>query len=74
MAHWYATAAEWSTGWQRASSDADETFELNQKQLRALADELGEVVTRYRAMKPGRGARMVDVQYAVFPSDDGTRA
>jgi DNA-binding transcriptional ArsR family regulator len=74
MANWYATALEWSDGWQRASSDADMFIELNQKQTRALADDLAEVVKKYRMMKPGRGARMIDVQYAVFPDDDGTRA
>jgi len=73
MANWYATASQWPQGWQRASSDADMFLELNQKQTRALADELAEVVKKYRMMKPGRGARMIDVQYAVFPDDDGTR-
>ena len=74
LANWYATATQWSAGWQRASSDADMFLELNQKQTRALADELAAVVTKYRTMKPGRGARMIDVQYAVFPNDDGTPA
>lgn len=71
MANWYATASQWSEGWQRASSDADMFIELNQKQTRELADELAELVKKYRMMKPGRGARMIDVQYAVFPHDDG---
>ncbi len=74
LANWFATATQWSEGWQRASSDADGFIELNQKQTRAIADELAEVFARYRVMKPGRGARMIDVQYAVFPHDDGTRA
>lgn len=74
LANWYATATQWSDGWQRASSDADMFLELNQKQTRALADELAAVVTKYRTMKPARGARMIDVQYAVFPDDDGTPA
>lgn len=74
MANWYATASQWSEGWQRASSDADGFLELNQKQTRALADEFAALFEKYRAMKPGRGARMVDVQYAVFPHDDGVRA
>jgi DNA-binding transcriptional ArsR family regulator len=74
MANWYATASQWPKGWQDASSDGDMFLELNQKQTRALADELTEVVMKYKAMKPGRGARMIDVQYAVFPNDDGTRS
>ncbi len=74
MANWYATAAQWSEGWQRASSDGDMFVELNQKQTRALSEELTEVIMKYKTMKPGRGARMVDVQYAVFPNDDGIRA
>jgi DNA-binding transcriptional ArsR family regulator len=71
LANWYATATEWPTQWQRASSDADGRLELNPKQTRALADELAAVVERYHAMKPGRGARKVDFQYAVFPTDTG---
>jgi DNA-binding transcriptional ArsR family regulator len=73
LANWYATARDWPNAWQRASSDMDGTLELNPKQTRALADELREVIERYRELKPGRGARSVDVQYAVFPSDTGHR-
>jgi DNA-binding transcriptional ArsR family regulator len=71
MANWYATATQWSDAWQRASSDLAGQVELNPKQTRALADELAAVVNRYREMKPGRGARPVDVQFAVFPADTG---
>lgn len=71
LANWYATATEWPAAWQRASSDADGRLELNPKQTRALADELAAVVARYHELKPGRGARKVDVQYAVFPTDTG---
>jgi DNA-binding transcriptional ArsR family regulator len=71
LANWYATATEWPAAWQRASSDTDGRLELNPKQTRALADELAAVVARYHELKPGRGARKVDVQYAVFPTDTG---
>lgn len=71
LANWYAMATEWPEAWQRASSDSDGRLDLNPKQTRALADELHAVVTRYREMKPGRGARKIDFQYAVFPSDMG---
>ena len=73
LANWYATATSWPQEWQRASSDSDGHLELNPKQTRALADEMAELVARYRDLKPGRGARKVDVQYAVFPSDTGER-
>jgi DNA-binding transcriptional ArsR family regulator len=73
LANWYATATQWPAEWQKASSDMDGRLELNPKQTRALADELAALLERYRELKPGRGARKVDVQYAVFPSDTGTR-
>lgn len=74
LANWFATATQWPEQWQRASSDSDQTIELNPKQTRALADELIAVLDKYRALKPGRGARPVDVQFAVYPSDIGERA
>ncbi|MGI8679508.1 MAG: ArsR/SmtB family transcription factor [Jatrophihabitans sp.] len=73
LANWFATATEWSQPWQRGSSDSDTTVELDANQMRAFADEVKVVVARYAAMKPGRGARMIDVQYAIFPTDNGTR-
>jgi predicted ArsR family transcriptional regulator len=73
LANWYATARDWPAAWQRASSDADGLLELNPKQTRALADDLAALLQRYRELKPGRGARPVDVHYAVFPSDTGRR-
>lgn len=73
LAHWYATANEWPEAWQRASSDSSGALDLDPKQTRALADELAELTAKYRKMKPGRGARRVDVQYAVFPSETGKR-
>lgn len=73
LANWYATATLWPKAWQDASSDSDGHVELNAKQTRALADELAALVAKYRATKPGRGARKIDVQYAVFPSDTGER-
>jgi predicted ArsR family transcriptional regulator len=73
LANWYATAREWPEPWQRASSDMAGTVELDPKQTRALADDLAKLAEKYRAMKPGRDARPVDVQYAVFPSEMGTR-
>lgn len=73
LANWYATAREWPEAWQRASSDITGTLDLDPKQARALADDLAKLVEKYRAIKPGRGARSVDVQYAVFPTDLGTR-
>lgn len=74
LGNWFATATQWPKEWQDASSDMDGLLELSPKQARALADELAAVVGRYRELKPGRGARPVDVQYAVFPSDTGRRA
>jgi DNA-binding transcriptional ArsR family regulator len=71
LANWYATARQWPPAWQRSSTDFDGLLELNARQTRQLADELAAVLARYRDLPPGRGARMVEVQYAVFPSDTG---
>lgn len=73
FANWYATATQWPVEWQKASSDMDGRLDLSPKQARALADEIKAVIDRYQAMKPGRGARKVDVQYAIFPTDTGER-
>jgi DNA-binding transcriptional ArsR family regulator len=72
LANWFATATQWPVQWQKASSDMDGHLELSAAQARALADELRALVDKYRALKPGRGARPVDVQYAVFPADTGS--
>jgi hypothetical protein len=73
LAHWYATAREWPEAWQRASSDSSGSLDLDPKQARALADDLAKLTEKYRALKPGRGARPVDIQYAVSPSETGRR-
>jgi DNA-binding transcriptional ArsR family regulator len=73
LANWYATATQWPEAWQKASSDSDGRLELNPAQMRALADEFAALVRKYDEMKPGRGARKVDVQYAIFPTDTGKR-
>ena len=72
LANWFATATQWPAQWQKASSDMDGHLDLSPTQARALADEMRELVDKYRAVKPGRGARPVDVQYAVFPADTGS--
>jgi DNA-binding transcriptional ArsR family regulator len=73
LANWFATATQWPDEWLKASSDMDGNLELNPKQTRALADEMAELIKKYHALKPGRGARTVDIQYAIFPADTGTR-
>lgn len=73
LANWLATGSRWPDAWRRASSDMDGHLELNPKQTRALADDFAALIAKYHAMKPGRGARTVDVQYAVFPADTGGR-
>jgi DNA-binding transcriptional ArsR family regulator len=72
--HWYTTAREWSGPWQRASSDSMGVLDLDAKQARALADDLAALTEKYRNLKPGRGARPVELHYAVFPSETGDRA
>ena len=74
LAHWFATATTWPEEWQKASSDMDGTLTLDPAQTRALADELKAVIDRYRELAPGAGARRVEVQYAVFPTDQGERS
>jgi hypothetical protein len=71
LAHWFATATTWPEEWQKASSDMDGTLTLDPTQTRALADDLKEILDRYRQQEPGPGARRVDVQYAVYPSAEG---
>jgi DNA-binding transcriptional ArsR family regulator len=73
LANWHATVTDWPIEWQRASTDMNGTLELSPRQTRAFADDLALLVQKYRELKPGRGARPVDVQYSVFPSDTGTR-
>lgn len=73
LANWFATATQWPEEWQRASSDMDGHLELSAKQARALADEMHALIKKYHDLKPGRGARPVDVQYAIFPADTGTK-
>jgi hypothetical protein len=48
----------------------DGTLTLDPAQTRALADELKAVLDRYRQLPPGKGARNVDVQYAVYPTSE----
>jgi hypothetical protein len=74
LAHWFATATSWPEEWQKASSDMDGTLTLDPAQTRALADELKAVLDRYRELPPGEGARHVDVQYAVYPTDEGEQS
>lgn len=74
LANWFATATQWPEEWQRASSDMDGNLELSPKQARALADEMAALIKKYHELKPGRGARTVDIQYAIFPADSGARS
>ncbi len=69
MTHWLTTATRWPVEWQRASTDLDGHLDLSARQARALADELAALVDRYRKVRPGKGARRVEIQYAVFPVD-----
>ncbi|MFN2561477.1 MAG: ArsR/SmtB family transcription factor [Jatrophihabitans sp.] len=73
LGNWFATAREWPEEWQRASSDMSGNLELDPIQTRALADELAAVVARYRDVEPGPDTRIVDVQFAVFPTDTDAR-
>ena len=69
LAHWFATATDWPQDWQRAATEMEVLLTLDASQTRALADDLKALVDRYRALPPGKGARRVDVQYAVFAAD-----
>jgi DNA-binding transcriptional ArsR family regulator len=73
LGNWFATARDWPEEWQCASTDMTGNLELDPQQTRALADELAAVVARYREQPPGPDARIVDVQYAVFPTDTDAR-
>ena len=74
LANWHATATQWPPRWQRASSDMDGHLELNPSQTARAgrrARRRGRSGTA--EVEPGRGARTIDVQYAVFPADTGDR-
>jgi DNA-binding transcriptional ArsR family regulator len=67
MAHWFATATGWPPEWQAASSDADARLRLTPEQARGLADEIAELVDRYRLLSHSDAGQPVEIQYAVFP-------
>jgi DNA-binding transcriptional ArsR family regulator len=73
LANWFATATQWPDEWQRGSTDMDGHLELNAKQMRALGEEMAALIQKYNELKPGRGARTIDIQYAIFPADTGAK-
>ena len=71
MSHWLVTATQWPDGLAARLERSRGAARPVPKQTRDLADELAAVVDRYRKLRPGRGARRVEIQYAVFPADTG---
>jgi DNA-binding transcriptional ArsR family regulator len=73
LTNWFATALEWPQRWQDASTDADTRVWLTPEKTRALADEIAELIDRYRLLPTEEDSRQIEVQYAVFPRDTGDR-
>ncbi|MFG3707596.1 ArsR/SmtB family transcription factor [Micromonospora sp. NPDC047670] len=72
---WMAAAAGWSREWRDAAGMGDMMLSLGPARLRALNDELWELLMRYRdeATPDEPDARSVHVFLAAFPRVEGKR-
>jgi predicted ArsR family transcriptional regulator len=64
---WRSAEPGESAEWRDAAELSDYFLELTAEQTRALSAEIGEVVRRYREIKPGPGARQVLLYIAAMP-------
>lgn len=64
---WLAERDEWSPEWQEAAVASDFLLELAPDQLRALKEELREVIVRYRQKQQEGGGEPVIVAMYGFP-------
>jgi hypothetical protein len=72
---WMAAAAGWSREWRDAAGMGDMMLSLGPARLRALNDELWELLMRYRdeATPEEPDAQSVHVFLAAFPRVEGKR-
>lgn len=65
--HWLDVAEAWPGEWQDAAGMGDSWVTVTAEQLKALRQELDEVMARYRDADPAPGARRVTFWHAAFP-------
>lgn len=82
LQRWYETFPDWPREWQDASAQGSFTMRLTVDELSGLADEIDEVVSRWKQRSEERIAaggaegdefRHVEVQLAAFPLPDPDR-
>ncbi len=66
-----ARAAEWPEEWRQATVRRDAHVTLDAEQLASMHRELDEVIERYKAIEPGKGARRVSAVYMLLPTEHG---
>jgi DNA-binding transcriptional ArsR family regulator len=69
---WLADSATWSQDWNDAADMSDWRLELAPDQVRAMEDELIEVIERYEAMAPGDDAAFVRAIVMLLPRRPGS--
>ena len=69
---WIDVQATWPLAWRDAAGLSDDMVVVTAEQMRALADELNEVIRRYRRVGQGNPqARRVAVFFGAHPIDMG---
>lgn len=69
---WIETQSAWPLPWRDAAGLSDDMVVVTAEQMRAMADELSAVVSRYRRVGQGNPqARRVTVFFAAHPIDMG---
>lgn len=66
-ARWRAEARQWPVEWRAAATTSDFLLDLAPEQLRALNDEVGALIERYRTMPAAEGAERVVVLFENHP-------
>lgn len=67
---WMAHERSWPAQWRDVAGVDDYLLEVSPDQLRALQDELRDVVQRHRTAPPGPGARRVRLYLHHLPQDE----
>jgi DNA-binding transcriptional ArsR family regulator len=71
---WLADAPNWSQDWVEASDMSDWRLDLTADQVRALREELVQVIERYEALPADEGAEYVRAIVFLFPRRPGSVA
>lgn len=67
--HWLDVAESWPREWQDVTGMGDAWVTVDAAQLKAMHEEIDEVLERYREAGAGPGARRVTFWAAAFPLD-----